>query len=295
MFVCLRLFLTLFTLRLLDTIVIMYCGTTIVRIRTVLKQPPLSMPVTHGLMKRGAIPKHKVHVGYRRSVPHVQRLIKRGASSKHVIHVGHGRCVPGVQRLIERGASKKHAIHSDHGRCVPGVQRLIERFTESKHVIHISHGRGVPVGNRFIELPQIVKQHRHVGDQRSVPGFNKTMTAIVFFTIVSYGLFQLLVATRLITCSHVMFVCLRLFLTLFTLRLLDTIVIMYCDCGTTIVRIRTVLKQHPLSMPVTHGLMKRGASPKHTTHGGHGRSVPHVQRLVERCTEIKHAIHVDHG
>ena len=71
MFVCLRLFLTLFTLRLLDTIVIMYCGTTIVRIRTVLKQHPLSMPVTHGLMKRGAFPKHKVHVGDGRCVPGV--------------------------------------------------------------------------------------------------------------------------------------------------------------------------------------------------------------------------------
>ena len=71
MFVSLRLFLTLFTLRLLNTIVIMYCGTTIVRIRTVLKQHPLSMPVTHGLMKRGAFPKHKVHVGDGRCVPGV--------------------------------------------------------------------------------------------------------------------------------------------------------------------------------------------------------------------------------
>ena len=46
------------------------------------------MPVTQGLVKRGAFQKHTTHVGDRRCVPGGQRLVKQGASRKHIAHVG---------------------------------------------------------------------------------------------------------------------------------------------------------------------------------------------------------------
>ena len=87
-----------------------------------------------------------------------------------------------MQRLIKPSAFLKHISHSDDGRSIPWVQWLVKEGAFRKHMFH-------------------------VGNRQGIPGFNVTMSAIVFFTIVSYGLFQLLVATRLITCSHVMFVC----------------------------------------------------------------------------------------
>ena len=98
----------------------MYCGTTIVRIRTVLKQHPFRMPVTQGLVKRGASSKHTAHIFDRRGVPHVQRLVKGFTSFKHTSHVGDRWGVPVWNRFIELTIMVKQHRHVGDQRSVPG-------------------------------------------------------------------------------------------------------------------------------------------------------------------------------
>ena len=45
-------------------------------------------------------------------------------------------------------------------------------------------------------------------------------------------------------------------------------------------------------MPVTHGLIKRDAVKKHTSHVCNRRDVPHVQWLIKGSASVKHISHV---
>ena len=122
---------------------------------------------------------------------------------------------------------------------------------------------------------KIVKQIRHIGYARCVPRSNGSMTTIVFHTtIVSHCLFQFFLATRLKSFGHCCccFIIYIFFLSKFVNCLLYAIVVIHYF--TTILWIRTSSKHREGSMPVTQGLVKRGAFQKHTTHVGDRRCVP---------------------